>query len=486
MEFWEYFKKITTIPRCSGNEDSIRDYIVKVAKSFNFKYKTDKVGNLLVEVPSKIGISQEKKIVLQSHMDMVCEKNENVEHDFSKGPLQLGIVEIDGEKWLTAEGTTLGADNGVGIAYSLTLMRKIAMGELDFSPLSLDLLFTVDEETGLVGAFEIDDDLISGNSLINLDSEEDDTFTIGCAGGVSTSATISIKREKLDLDMPLKLSVFGLLGGHSGVDIHRGRGNAIKIISTILWKVYELFPIYINLISGGNRSNAIPREAHSIFWVSDEDLSQVNNMVERLSIEIKSRFSKIEPNLAIKIEMLGDYSDKNVISVEIVDNLLNILHEMPNGPISMHPSIQGLVNTSTNLASIKTKEDLIVIETSQRSLVENSKVSISKEIEKLFNSAEMDIKVQHFGDYPGWDPDFNSRLLKISKETYKELFNEEVIVQAIHAGLECGILKKKFPDVEMVSVGPSIVGPHSPDERLKIKSVEKIWTFLIKLLKNLD
>ncbi len=486
-DFWDYFKQITKIPRCSGKEEGIRNYIIVEAEKFGFKSVVDDVGNIVVKVPTDSNGG--KGIVLQCHMDMVCEKNEETHHDFSKDPLKLKIIEINNEKWLTAEGTTLGADNGVGISYFLTLMKRIYNGDIKFEKLELFLLFTVDEEKGLRGAFQIDEDLIDGNYLINLDSEEDDKFTVGCAGGINTTGEIKVLHENINNyineAIPVKISIKGLIGGHSGVDIHRGRGNAVKLIADILWKINNKFSIQINSINGGNLSNAIPRESQSIFFINKTQFSKLIHFIEQTISEIKLNFSEIEPNMQISFEKINNFDGNNIWSEKVKEKLLHILYVIPNGPLSYHAKNHKLVHTSSNLASIKTDDDIIKILTSQRSLEEISKKAIYEKIGALFKLADMEVNIQHVEDYPGWEPNFKSKLLSISKETYIELFNDNPEIEVIHAGLECGILKKKFPDMEMISIGPTMIGPHSPEERLNIKSVKKIWSFLIKLINNL-
>jgi len=418
-------------------------------------------------------------------MDMVCEKNEGVEHDFTKDPLNLKIIDVDGEKWLTAEGTTLGADNAVGVAFSLLLMKQIHNEKYNNGSLGIDLLFTVNEEMGLIGAFNIDKDLIKGDYLINLDSEEDDEFTIGCAGGIATFANIKLDFENNEYGIPIKLSISGLQGGHSGVDIHLGRANSIKLMGEFLYRIDEYYKIYIHSINGGNRTNAIPRECQCIFYALPEDLSQMSKDIDKIIQETKEKFNQTEPNLEIDMQRLDNYSDVRVLPEKTQDKIIKILKEMPNGPISMHPEIPDLVHTSNNLASIKTKKNKINIDTGQRSLEEKSKKELYETVENLLKQPGLDVKIKHPGDYPGWDPDFNSTLLRISREVYEEMFSQPPGVKAIHAGLECGILKKHFPEMEMMSIGPTIVGPHSPDERLNIKSVNKFWKFLSDLLINL-
>jgi dipeptidase D len=481
FEFWEYFEKISKIPRCSEHEEKVRMFIKEEAESLGYKTEVDAVGNLVVRIFPKL----DSKGVLQCHMDMVCEKNESTVHDFSRDPLKLKIEEFNNEKWLTAEGTTLGADNGVGICYMLTLMKKIHEEELD--SLGLDLLFTVDEEQGLRGAFEIEKDYLSGNFLINLDSEEDDAVTVGCAGGLVHFIEIETQKTSLNLEdskfIPIKIFLSGLLGGHSGVDIHLGRANAIKIVGQLLWKLNEKFLIHIcSIDGGGDRTNVIPREASSIFYIEETKLSEIFDFINLLFTDIKTVFEGIEPNLDLEITKLEGYTNKEVLTGSIKEKILNIMDLIPNGPISMHPRIKGLVFTSSNFATISTRKNNIEIKISQRSLSEYFKNVIWEKTKALLELSSLKINIKKDSDYPGWTPNFQSKLLSKCKETYKELFNEDIKIKAIHAGLECGILKKKFPQMEMISIGPTNVGAHSPDEKLNIKSVGKVWKFLVKLL----
>ncbi|MFW9999469.1 MAG: beta-Ala-His dipeptidase [Candidatus Hodarchaeota archaeon] len=487
-EFWEYFEKVSKIPRCSEHEEKIRSFIKEESESLGFRSKIDSTGNLVINIPSNL--KQKTKCVLQCHMDMVCEKNESIVHDFSKDPLKLSIEEIDNEKWLTAEGTTLGADNGVGICYILTLMKKIQKGELNFNSLGLDLLFTIDEEQGLRGAFKIKKDFFDGNYLINLDSEEDDAVTIGCAGGLVHF--IEITKDTIDLNqniekfVPINVFVFGLLGGHSGVDIHLGRGNALKIMGQLLWKLNQEFLIHLCSIDGGNRTNAIPREVNAILYAEKDRYNEILSFINTTFNDIKVIFNGVEPNLELSIEQLDKYSNFKVLSKKIQNKLLDIIYLIPNGPISMHPRIEGLVFTSSNLATIKTRKNDIEIKISQRSLSEYFKNVIWEKTKALLDISGLNINIKKDSDYPGWTPNFKSTLLSHCKEIYKNLFHKDIKIKAIHAGLECGILKKKFPQMEMISIGPRNEGAHSPDERLLIKSVEKVWKLLISLIKKLS
>ena len=487
-EFWDYFKEICKIPRCSGREEGIRSHIEQIAINFGYDTKIDTVGNLIVKISSKDKDIDCLGIIFQCHMDMVCEKNNDVSHNFEIDPINLKIFKDKEEYWLTAKGTTLGADNGVGIAYCLALMNRIYNHKININNLSIEFLFTVQEESGLTGVFNIQKGFLDGNYLINLDSEEDDRFIIGCAGGINTEGKLNIDFKNINeinkKITPIQLSVTGLIGGHSGVDINKGRANAIKIISKILWKINNRFGIYLNSISGGKLSNAIPRETESIFYVEETKISEIFSLVDQIKLEIEMEIKSNEKNLKIKYKKLETIERERIFPKPISDKLLHILYVIPNGPISIHSKNQDLVYTSTNLASIKMEGELLTIITSQRSLHKTSKQIISERIEALFKLADLDINIRHSGDYPEWDPNFKSTLLKIVKNSYKELYNKEAIISTIHAGLETSILKQNFPDIEMISIGPLIEGTHSPDEKLNIKSVEKIWKLIELLIKK--
>ncbi|MFX1355781.1 MAG: beta-Ala-His dipeptidase [Promethearchaeota archaeon] len=489
-EFWEYFYKISRIPRCSGNEEMIRKFIVDEANTIGFQTELDSVKNLMVKIPSKNNEADKNFIVvLQSHLDIVCEKNQEIKHDFTKDPLKLKIVEIENEKWVTAEGTTLGADNGVGICYQLALMKKISNGDLDLGPLNIKLLFTVDEEGGLLGASHIRKEMAQGTYLLNLDSEEDNKFTIGCAGGNRYKVEIKIEKEILNQKSKnyilARISVRGLMGGHSGTDINKGRANALKIISELLWKLNRKFDIKINSINGGNLSNAIPREADIKFFLIEKDFSNLVDELNKDLIEIRKIFEGIEKSIDLKVERLENLLDNTYIKKEIQNRLLDLLYLLPNGPIIFHPKINNLVHTSSNFGTIKTNKGNIEFILSQRSFTDYDKDVLHDKVITLLELSKLNYRTYEYVRYPGWSPNFDSKISKIAKEIYLELFNQEVMIQAIHAGLECAYFNYYYPQMELISFGPDIIGGHSPDERLRVKSVEKIWKFLVKLLKNL-
>jgi len=488
LEFWQYFYEITRIPRCSTHEDKIREYIKNEAEKLGFQTEIDAIKNIVVRIPSNRDSEGNKLgVVLQSHMDMVCEKNENIPHDFSTDSLKLKTIEIDNEEWLTAEGTTLGADNGVGIAYQLAIMKKIHNGSLDFNAFDLDLLFTVDEERGLSGASQMDKNLISGKYLLNLDSEEDDKFTIGCAGGRVFKAEVSYKSELLSTPdlRTIKISISGLLGGHSGTDINKNRGNALKILTEIIWKINSKFTISINSLEGGNLTNAIPREAHAIFFIEQSQKNELETFLEEIIPNIKNLYEGTDSDLAISIDTLKDFTDKSTFSKDFQNKLVDLFYLIPNGPISLHPTSEGLVHTSLNFAVVHTIENIIEFKISTRSLEKYDKDTLFEKLNTLLTMSGLDVNIEIITLYPSWPPDFDSKLTEISKQVYKNIFDTEVIIQAIHAGLECAFFSHYYPDMEMISLGPNVLGGHSPDERLNIKSVSKIWKFLLTLLKNL-
>ncbi len=486
-EFWEYFDEISKIPRCSGREHLIREYIKKEADKFNLTSKIDVAGNLLVNASLKK--DGRPIVIVQSHMDMVCEKNENITHDFLKDPLKLKIVEIDNIKWITAEGTTLGADNGVGLAYSLVLMKKIHFGQLDYGNIGLDLLFTVGEEEGLPGALQIDKAFLQGTYLINTDSGLDDTFIIGCAGGIYTFCEVKLEKTNINQEymlIPLKVFITGLKGGHSAGKIHLGRANSIKLISEILRNLNEKYTIYIHSINGGNKPNAIPREATSILYVKKNQFAEILDLINSQISEIKENFAGIENDINISVHKLENFTNNEVFSLNLQSTLLDILNLIPNGPIGMHPKIKNVVHTSTNLASIITRPTKIKITSFQRSFEKKNYNEISDKIVALFKQPELKTKLRQVGGVGEWAPNIESKLLALSKEVYLELFNKEPNVTAVHGALECGLFTSHNPNLECIAIGTNAKEAHSPEERLEIQSVEKTWNFLIKLLETIS
>lgn len=487
-EFWDYFEQISKIPRCSRNEERIRNFIKEEGEKFGYKTQVDKVGNLAISIPAKS--TQKEKLILQCHMDMVCEKNDDVEHDFLKDPLKLKIMEIDNEKWLTAEGTTLGADNGVGICFILSIMKKINDGSLNFDVLGLELIFTVLEEYNLGGAEGIDRSLVDGNMLINLDSGGDGMITNGCAGGIGFIADIKTKPVSVDKFkenlIPLNLTMGGLIGGHSGGDINRGRGNANKLLCHILWKIHKNYSIHISSINGGNAANAITREANTTLYVKEENFSEIKSLTTNLFTELKKNYDGIEEDMQLSIERIESKINATVFSEEIQKKLLDLLYIIPCGPLSIHPKIRAFAFASTNIGIIRTEKDYIRIRMLHRSFSEYYNKKTCEEIITLLKMSGLEMTRTIPGIYPPWEPNFNSNLLKLAKESYSEMSNKEPLVILVQGGLECTLLINLNPEMEAIAIGPTIRDMHSPNERLHVKSVEKTWNFLINILKKLD
>ena len=431
---WEQFDAITQIPRPSKKEGKIIAFLVDFAKRHGLEYRKDAIGNVVICKPATPGFEQRPTVVLQSHMDMVCEKNSDVEFDFEKDAIR---PYIDGE-WVKAEGTTLGADCGIGMAAALAVLIDPSV---EHGP--VEALFTVDEETGLTGAFELGEGMLTGKYLINLDSEDEGELFIGCAGGIDTIATFHYHAEEAPLNYTFfRVDVSDLLGGHSGDDIDKGRANSNKIVARLLW------------------------EGMQSFFAED----------------MKAEFRFREPNLRITLNEMPQV-DK-VLDARTQAGLVYSLVGVPNGVIAMSFAVPGLVETSTNLASVKfVGEESIVVTSSQRSSVESAKTYVMQMVESVFTLAGAD--VAHSDGYPGWAPNPESRLLDITVKSYERLFSTEPKVRAIHAGLECGLFLEKYPDLEMVSFGPTLRGVHSPDERLEIATVGKFWALLLEVMKNL-
>lgn len=470
---WSYFHEITQIPRPSKKEAKVIAYLKSFSEKHKLDYKIDAAGNVLICKSATSGYKNNKCVILQAHMDMVCEKNSNVEFNFDTDPIQTYIE--DG--WVKARGTTLGGDNGIGMAMMLAILSSH-----DLQHPSLECLFTVDEETGLTGAFALDNKLLKGEVLINLDSEDDGVIFIGCAGGVDTTVTMEYQTEKSPEGyFAFTVAVSGLKGGHSGDDIHRGLGNANKILNRYLWNINRKTDLRIHSFNGGNLRNAIAREATATVSVPWSEKESVRVALNHYIADIEKEFGETEPLL--KMTLASESLPETVIDKRTSDSLLNALYACPHGVKAMSKDMPGLVETSTNLASVKMKEgNKILITTSQRSSVETSKYDIAHQVESVFLLAGAE--VTHGDGYPGWKPNLKSDILTVAKQEYRTLFGEEAQVRAIHAGLECGLFLEKYPHLDMISIGPQMYGVHSPDERLSISSTQKCWKWLVEILKN--
>jgi dipeptidase D len=470
---WNHFAKILAIPHCSGNEKPFGDYVLSFAKSLNLAAQRDKVGNVLVSKPATPGHENAPGVILQGHLDMVCEKNSDVVHDFAKDPIQ---AEIKGE-WVQAKGTTLGADNGIGVSACLAVMEDTSLvhGPLEF-------LFTVDEETGLTGANRIQKGFLKGTRLLNLDSEEEGTFTIGCAGGADSEIAFPIVRKKRASKDLFRLKVHGLRGGHSGLDINQGRANAIKLLVRMLREAQDSVRFELVGLEGGNKRNAIPREAWAVLACAPAQMRALSTLFKKSFERIAIEYETVETEAAYAL-VRADEPKPFALTVECQRGLLNYLLAIPHGVVAMHPEMKDLVETSTNLAIIRTGKSQIDIICSTRSSVASALEATRLVLKAVTEMAGAKINPKY--GYPGWMPNLQSPLLATLKELYKRKFGKDAGVVAVHAGLECGIIGEKFPGMDMISFGPTMEHPHSPDEHVHIGSVEKFWQFLTVTLAEL-
>jgi dipeptidase D len=470
---WKHFARILTIPHCSGHEKALGDYVLSVADSLGLPGKRDRVGNIVIAKPATTGREAAVGAILQGHLDMVCEKNSDTVHDFSKDPIE---PEIRGE-WVYAKGTTLGADNGIGLAAALAVMedKSLVHGPLEF-------LFTVDEETGLTGANKIQKGFLAGKMLLNLDSEDEGTFTIGCAGGADSTLVLPLERKKSVSKNLYRLHVQGFRGGHSGLDINQGRGNAIKLLARMLGQAQATAKFEIVSVEGGSKHNAIPREAVAILACQPVQVRTLTAALKKAFDKIKVEYKVVEPGAAYTLDTVPgkDFAMSQACQRTLIDFLMAV----PHGVISMHPEIAGLTETSTNLAIVKTHKSAFEVLCSTRSSVASALEAAREVIESV--CALAGAKADFHDGYPGWMPDLDSPLLKKLRELYIKTFGKEAEVVAVHAGLECGIIGEKFPGMDMISFGPTMKNPHSPEEHVHIGSVEKFWTFLTAALDGLS
>ena len=468
---WKHFDEIRKIPRCSKHEENIIEHTVNFAKKHYLEYKKDKLGNIVIKKPASKGMESKPTVVLQGHMDMVCEKNSDVEHDFSKDPIKL---KLKGDI-LTADGTTLGADNGIGLAISFAILEDTS---LKHGP--IEALFTVDEETGLTGAFAMESDMLTGKILLNLDSEDFGVITVGCAGGGDSQVKLPIKTKQINEDIDsLTIKVYGLRGGHSGVDIQEQRGNAVKILTRMLWKAKD-FNFKISDIKGGDKHNAIPREAKASIAINKSDKDKFISTLKSEEKNILEEIKPIDPNFKVDIEENDEY--KTTLTSDSQIHLLNLLHGLPHGIDKMSYEIPNLVETSTNLASVSLNKDDAAIHLSTRSSIKSALQDFRDRIRAVAELSGATVKEDD--PYPGWKPNLNSNILKLSKKIFKDMYNTEPKVEAIHAGLECGIIGEKFPGMDMISIGPTIKYPHSPEEQVHVSTVNKFYKYVLKILEN--
>ena len=470
---WSYFHEITKVPRPSKKEERILAYLVDFAKKHNLEYKQDEVGNLVISKPATPGYEDRETVVLQSHVDMVCEKNSDKVFNFDTDAIQ---TVVDG-KWLHADGTTLGADNGIGCATELAIL---ADDSIPHGP--LECLFTVDEETGMTGAMNLKPGFFSGKILINLDSEDEGELFIGCAGGMGIKAVFDVEWKPLHTTFEYyRVSVSGLRGGHSGGDIHVGLGNANKLLTRYLYAIDSKLKWELCEIAGGNLHNAIPREAHAIIGILPEEKAQAVAILNKLAADVADELKRVDPNVRYTFEPVERPSRR--INQDTKKRLIRALYACPHGVLGMSHELENLVETSNNLASIKLIDDKIVVETSQRSSTESLRDSTAEMVKSVFELAGATAEIRD--PYPGWKPNADSAILKASADAYRRLFGKEPAVKAIHAGLECGLILDVFPGLDMVSFGPTLRDVHSPNERIEIKTVQLWWDHLLEVLKSI-
>lgn len=473
---WEHFTGLARIPRPSKHEGEAVAWVRELAARHRFDIRADKVGNLFVDVPATDGRGAAPTIILQGHLDMVCEKNKGVEHDFLRDPIRL---RVDGE-WVRAEGTTLGADNGIGVAAALACATDPGVKH---GP--LQLLLTIDEETGLTGAKDLDGSMLKGKTLVNLDSEEDGVLFVGCAGGSDTYLFLSPAREAAPADGALlTLEVSGLKGGHSGLNIHENRGNALKLAARVLWMARASgVPFRLIGIEGGSKHNAIPREAGARLSVARADVERLRGIVACMTEAFRTELDGIDDGFQVSLSASSGSGAKAFADSDR-DRLIDLLIAIPHGVLGMSPAIPGLVETSNNLAVVGLEGDRVRVVTSSRSSVMPTLRATASTIDAIGRLARAEVET-HDG-YPGWKPNLKSPVLEVVRDVYRGKWGREPRVTAIHAGLECGLLGVKRPDLDMISFGPQIEGAHSPDERVSVPSVERFWNALTAVLEKLS
>jgi dipeptidase D len=472
---WKYFAEISRVPRGSKNEAAIGRYVMNVAKKLGLAAKTDAIGNIVVRMPASVEGRHARPIALQGHLDMVCEKNNDTVHDFTKDPIEL----VRKGNLMMANGTTLGADNGIAVAAMLAIMedRSIEHGPLE-------LLFTVDEETGLTGAGNLSADFLESRVLLNLDSEDEGELFVGCSGGKDTRGTWKIAFDEAPPKYTaVTVKVTGLKGGHSGLEIDKGRGNAIKIMNRALQPL-DTIGARLASIEGGNKHNAIPRECDAVLLVPTQKREQAENLISEVNNIVKAELGSAEPGLLVCTGAVASRKKWKVLKKADQRKILRTLSAIPHGVIKMSADIPGLVETSTNLAVIKTTRDAVTIATSQRSSVATELGEIADTLSSIFSLSGA--AIEHSDAYPGWKPNLDSAVLKVAQSAYRSLYGKDPLVKAIHAGLECGVLGERIPGMDMVSFGPTLQGAHSPEERLSIDTVEKFWNFLLEIVKTID
>ncbi|MGM0596738.1 MAG: aminoacyl-histidine dipeptidase [Myxococcota bacterium] len=477
QSMWKYFAEMSRIPRCSKNEEKIISWLMELGRKNGIETKKDKIGNILIKIPASKGYEDAPTVVLQGHMDMVCEKNNDTKHCFKTDSIELMRETSEGEEWITANGTTLGADNGIGLAAGLALLDE----DLIHGP--IEVLATVDEETGMTGAFNLESDFVEGRLMLNLDSEEDGAVYVGCAGGAESEFYFDLEKTDCPSNCKgLNIKVKGLRGGHSGLNVHENRANALRILSRLLKKIEKKdFTFHIYDFNGGTAHNAIPRESAAKIAVPANKLNEVKTMLQDTFNTIKVEYDKRDVNMALEIKETS--LPAQVWSRKLSANLIDLVLTLPNGVLTMSQDLPDLVESSTTIAIVETRETDIKITVSSRSSVQ----PVIKEIQETNEiiGKRCGAKVELSEGYPGWQPDMDSPLLEAVTTVFKETFNKDPEIKAIHAGLETGVIGEKYPGIKMISFGPEIHGAHSPDEKVSIKATEKFWALLSGTLEYL-
>ncbi|MCW3785902.1 aminoacyl-histidine dipeptidase [Plebeiibacterium sediminum] len=469
---WENFYALTQIPRPSKKEQQAAKFVEDFGKKLGLETIVDKVGNVIIKKPATPGMENKKTIVLQGHVDMVPQKNSDKQHDFEKDPIETYIE--DG--WVKANGTTLGADNGIGVAAAMGILQST---DIPHGP--IEALFTIDEETGMTGAFGLESGLLDADILLNMDSEDEGELYVGCAGGSNANMIFSYQEVTPEVNtVAFKISLTGLKGGHSGMDIILGRGNANKLMFRLLKEVIAAYGVRLASIDGGSLRNAIPREAFAIVTVPANNVVEFTETVEEFAAIYQSELAATEPNLSLIAEQCD--TPASLMDELAQDDLVNAIQACPNGVIRMSDTMPGLVETSLNLAIVKSENGTTKVMCLIRGSVDSAKDDVESTLESLFRLAGADVEFS--GQYPGWKPNPDSEILHVMKDVYNKEFGKIPEIKGIHAGLECGILGAVYPEWDMISFGPTIRFPHSPDEKVNIETVEKFWKFLVETLKN--
>src|SRR5271169_573287 len=469
---WKHFDVLAATPRASKKEAAARNYVLSQAAKQSLETVQDAAGNLVVRKPARPGREGAPMALLQGHLDMVCEKNEGTAHNFDTDAIKV----VRNGDWLKADGTTLGSDNGVGVAAALAVMEStdIAHGPLEF-------VFTIDEETGLTGAAEFPGGVLKSKYFLNLDNEETGTLCIGCSGGVKTTGRRKVAFAPAKSDSAWRIKVFGLKGGHSGVDIHQGRGNALRILGSALQRVMGNLPAEIAVVNGGSAQNAIPREAAAVVVLDAAREDELRSLLSGCEAEWKADLGGFDPELQISVEKAA--RPDAVLEAVDAKRIIDLLVTVPHGVVAMSPDVPGLVQNSTNLAIVSLNGDVAEVVTSQRSAIESSKHAVAQMVATVFRLAGFD--AEHTGSYPGWKPEPTSEIVQKLQAVHERLFGKPAKLIAMHAGLECGVIGEKYPGMQMVSFGPTIVDPHSPNERVQISSVESFWKYLKAVLEGI-